>query len=487
MRIKAAKCVDLSIRRPYKIDDNVMCVIEKINPNELIVPERLDVIAKIAYLRYKELCPSLADDIYKESIRIVTNGTFIEYGNEEKNSYETFKRMFDETEQRIQSWGYDENNIVPVDENGIIMDGAHRLAIAFVQNLKINVARVPVDSRINYDAYYFRKRMCDEKILDILLTLMIELMPDLYIANIWPSAVGKTDQIEFLFKENDIDIIYNKTVNLNDSGAYSYVYQIYYKEDWSGEIENGFSGTNRKSVPCFSKGKDLRIYLLRSASLDKIVNAKMSIREIFNIGNHSIHITDTHEQAIQMSKLLFNDNSITFMNYGNPLKYKKSTRKTFDFSHSYNNVTITGSSVMELYGICDANDVDYFCGDNASEIVGDSHNQYLSIYGLELGDVLYDQRNFFYYLDIRVLSLKNLYDFKKNRLEGKDKVDIKLMENKFREEDGGKSKAKEIIKDILRRYRTIITRIQIWIIKFSHRTGTYVLLRDIYHKVVDKK
>lgn len=44
-----------------------------------------------------------------------------------------------------------------------------------------------------------------------------------------------------------------------------------------------------------------------------------------------------------------------------------------------------------------------------------------------------------------------------------------------------------IDKYILRSYRKSITKMQIFIIKLSHKTGTYLLLRKIYHKIIDTR
>ena len=48
---------------------------------------------------------------------------------------------------------------------------------------------------------------------------------------------------------------------------------------------------------------------------------KDKIREVFNVGKHSVHITDTKEEAIRTARVVFNDNSIHFLNYAKPNKY----------------------------------------------------------------------------------------------------------------------------------------------------------------------
>ena len=38
------------------------------------------------------------------------------------------------------------------------------------------------------------------------------------------------------------------------------------------------------------------------------------IRNIFNEGNHSVHINDTKEETIRLAKCLLNKNSVHFLN-----------------------------------------------------------------------------------------------------------------------------------------------------------------------------
>ena len=67
--------------------------------------------------------------------------------------------------------------------------------------------------------------------------------------------------------------------------------------------------------------------------------------------------------------------------------------------------------------------------------------------------------------------------FEKNRGERKDKEDIKLIDMVC-SGDGENWKAAYI-----RKKRRAIAGVQGWIIRLSHLTGTYELLRNIYKKL----
>ena len=61
----------------------------KINSRDLLSHNRLDVVFKYAYLKYKKLIPELAKSIYKQHIYAITNGTYKE-GNTSKDSFKKF-------------------------------------------------------------------------------------------------------------------------------------------------------------------------------------------------------------------------------------------------------------------------------------------------------------------------------------------------------------------------------------------------------------
>ena len=80
--------------------------------------------------------------------------------------------------------------------------------------------------------------------------------------------------------------------------------------------------------------------------------------------------------------------------------------------------------------------------------------------------------------------MKCLKVFKKNRGEAKDIDDLRLIDAFLNQ---NKNRRKEKIKIIFVRYkRRIITNAQGLVIRFTHKTGTYDLVRNLYHKVKNK-
>ena len=134
-------------------------------------------------------------------------------------------------------------------------------------------------------------------------------------------------------------------------------------------------------------------------------------------------------------------------------------------------VCFTGSIVLALYGIRQANDLDYISYDDSDK---ESHNDLLQYYGLKKNDILYRRDLHFVFFGIPFLTIDCVRAFKANRKEGKDLDDIKLIQ--MIQKNQGKSRKAELI----RCKRRVVAKLQGSIIRFAHATGTYELLRKIY-------
>ena len=390
------KRLDPYIRQEYGIDETTKYEIIEISPDELLKFSRLDIIAKLIYLENKSVFDK---KLYAEHIKAMTKGSYIEAGNKEKKSIETFCAFFDQLKNDIEKEGYStEHYLVPIDKNFQILDGAHRVAIALFLKRKITVIKIDTTAKDKYDYTYFEKAGMPSVYLDAMVLGYISTKKNTFIANIWPTAVGKYNEIKVLIEKYGEFGIY-KEVFLSEEGAFNYLHQIYSQDDWVGNIDNNFSGVYRKLVPCFQNKTPLRIFVFESDSKDRVFELKERIREIFQVGKHSVHITDTQEESVLMGKLLFNSNSVEFMNTAAITKYKESYRKLqvfWDgFADSAADLLVTGSAVMALYGIREADDIDYLTAD-FRWADSESHNRYINYYEKELNELIFDPHNFLY-------------------------------------------------------------------------------------------
>lgn len=474
---KRMNVIDKNIAAIYGLDQNKQYQVESISPILLLSSARLDIVAKVVYLKYRG--EKFADELYRKHIKAVTKYSIVEMGNRSKSGYKAYIDSFGKLNESIKVKGYLENNVpIPVNKKGIPLDGAHRIASAIINNKNVNIVYLPVEDSDIFDYRYFQKFDMDVEWLDMLIQEYVYLKKDIFMVNIWPIVSHKKEDIKNRLKLFG-DIIYEKGIPITYNGMFNYMHQIYSQDDWIGTIKNNFGGTYRKVEPCFSKGRPFYLIVFEKKSEKSIIDIKEDLRSFFNIGKHSLHINDTKEEAIEIANILCNENSINFLNYGNPLKYKKWYKNFWNRKKELEQeCAVTSSSVLALYGIREANDLDIIGNVNENT---DSHNELVELYGKTLTELLYDSRNYFVYHKVKFLSLDNVYIFKSVRNEGKDQDDLQLIDM-FRAECLGNIKIITMVKKkLIEAKRRFISILQGNIIKFAHFTHTYYLMRRIYH------
>ncbi len=457
------------------------------NAIELLTYNRLDLAFKLVYLNMRNHHASYAEELYKDHIRAFTLGTFQEYGNEEKSSFEHYLLDFKDISKNIENHGFDSTQtIIPVSRDGSILNGAHRLACAIFHNKRVRCIELETPSpQYNYECFY--KRGISNTNLEVAVNQFIQTASNVYLAFIWPIATGKDKEIESIFNK----IIYKKEVLLNLDGAHNLLSQIYAGEEWLGSIENNFRGVDVKRNKCFTNSKHLRVIAFQSDSLLDTLQMKEQIRALFNIGKHSIHITDTKEEALKMSQIIFNENSIHFLNFAKPYKFPSAHKqihvyKEFLIQNSICPVLclVDSSLVLALYGIRKANDIDYLTLDykKPTKLVGtaEPHDSELKYHKKTKEDLILDSKHYFYFEGIKFVSFKTLYKMKKSRAGKKDKNDCSIMEALIE-----KNRVKEIINKLKQRLYYLNLRLRRYSlflpILLLKKIGMYDRVRSIYN------
>ena len=419
--------------------------IKFIQANKLLTWNRFDLAFKLLYLEMKDFNVEFSKEIYKEHIKAFSLGKFIEPGNEKKNSIESFIDEFENTFKNIKLNGFDKNKtLIPLSKDGSIANGAHRIASAIYLNKDVDCVTIDSSNHI-YDYNFFYDRNISSDILDIVATKFIEYAPNTHIALLWPIGINKDKEVKGIFK----NIVYEKKIKLNHNGAHNLLSQIYYGEEWLGSVENDFKGSKGKLVECFKTFNEFSVIAFQATSLDEVLKIKDNIRDIFGVGKHSIHITDTKEEVIRVARVVFNDNGLHFLNYAKPNRYISTHKKIEEFKKfiKQNNLDtkdllIDSSFILSCYGLREAKDTDFFCSDNTKiKIKFDDiniHDEELQYYDDIKNELIYNPKNYFYFNDIKFLSFNQLYKMKSNRNEIKDKNDCKMMEalienNRFKE------------------------------------------------------
>ena len=130
----------------YMIDRHKDYPVEWIDSRTLLVSERLDLAAKVKYIESREsgqISPFVRD-CYVKHIEAFSYGTFKESGYNEKDSIKKYIDSFHHLIDAIKASGFDASkSVIPVGKDNILLDGAHRAAVANYFNKKIPIIRLP--------------------------------------------------------------------------------------------------------------------------------------------------------------------------------------------------------------------------------------------------------------------------------------------------------------------------------------------------------
>jgi hypothetical protein len=419
--------------------------IQTIPARKLLTHTRLDIAFKLLYLEMLGHDVKFAKKAYKEHIRAFSLGKFIEPDNEKKDNLEKYIKEFKKTFEDIKINGFNPlKTLIPLSSNGSIANGAHRVTSAIYLNKDVSCVEIESPDHI-YDYKFFYSRNVSVNMLDTAVTKFVEYATNIHIAFLWPIQKNCNMVVEEIVP----NIVYKKNIQLNPNGAHNLLSQIYYSEKWLGTIENNFSGVNGKLVECFKTFDSFEVIAFQADSLDEVLKIKDKIREVFNAGKHSVHITDTKEEAIRTARVVFNENSLHFLNYAKPNKYISTHKKIDIFKEfvkknciDFNDVVLDSGIILSAYGLRESNDIDYFTIDNNKLKYHDAELEYhdaeLEYHDVNKIEMIFNPKYHFYFNDMKLISFPQLYKMKTRRAEKKDKNDCKIMEalienNKFKE------------------------------------------------------
>ncbi len=438
------KLLSPSFCSSHNIDVNSNYEIEWLFPDELIVPERIDIIIKIKYVEmlqrgYK--IPFLVD-MYMAHIEAFSLGKYVEPGNRGKNSIISYFEEFNSLITSLKTKGFDPNlSVIPVGRNNTILNGSHRAAISAFLQIKVPVVRFD-NLSTDYSFSFFRQRLLGEKYLDFAISEYCKLKnKNIYAICLWPIANSKTtQQVLYELLRSTTRIIYTKEISLNFEGLRSFIIETYFHQNWVGTPKNDFAGAQDKAFACYKKDTPLFLYLVESENVDIIKNIKNSIRNLLALGNHSVHSTDCYEETQSIIDMLLNKNSIHLLNNANIYKYSKLYNlleifkiKTQKECFNLRDFIIDSSASLSLYGLRELGDLDFLsleehCEHIFSDDPIDNNNKYSNLYNKSLPELFFDPQNYLIFRGMKFISLTNLKMFKINRNTPKDREDICLID-----------------------------------------------------------
>ena len=380
------------------------------NPTDLLTHKRFDVVVK--YLYAANLSSEFYKNAYKEHLKI-WNG--FHERNPKKNGFEEFDNAF----KSIINNTVDEP--VPVNPDGHIANGAHRLAAALYHQRPINTRNT--NSKENYpieaDYKVFHKKGLQKHILQRTALEYAKLKSNTHVICLFPVAHTRMDEVMNIIEKHS-NIFYKSSEVLNATGQLGLVKEIYLSDGWANE-----KGIRKKCKQCFRGMSKVTFVLIDAKNLETVKEMKKEIRALFKVGNHSVHINDYHVDTIRIAKTVFNDNSIHFLNNRKDVLFPN-YKKLMSDTKSDDNTIMTGSTVLSLYGLRDCKDIDLIYFNNPPV---DSHNQYVgTLYKLTIDEMFNNPMYHLYYNGFKYVSLDVIKNMKKIRNEPKDVIDVKLAE-----------------------------------------------------------
>ena len=404
-----------------------------LDASELLTSDRLDLAFKLLYIDLKEINSDYADALYREHLSAMNLGSFIEPGNKDKNSFKKYQEEFLSIYQSIKKLGFNiEKSIVPLSDTGSILNGSHRVAsaISLKKDIKCINLNLPTDI---YNYQLFKKRAISKSMLQHAVNKYIEYADDVYIAFVWPSAQGYDEDLDELIQ----NAIYKESIYLTKNGAHNLLSQIYKGEAWLGKKEDNYNGVIGKLNACFKYDKPVRVFAFNAKNFDDVLKLKENVREVFKLGKHSIHITDTKQEAVDISNMIFNKNGVHFLNYAKPNKFRDTQSKIEKFKTFVSNnklnikdFTLDSGIVLSVYGLRKSNDIDYFSSIEINEMTNesiDNHDSELVYHKEEKENLIYNPELYFIYEGVKFVAFDQVYKMKQNRAEQKDINDCRMM------------------------------------------------------------
>lgn len=428
----------MDLVEPY-IRDNIKCDAHiKLFPSshKLLTYNRLPVAFNLIYLQYKEKNYNYSYNVYLDMIRGTSIGSYVESVEQsEKAGMPIFIEDFRKTYSSILFSGFDPSkSILPLSNDGSILNGTHRLASAIYLDKPVYAIETTLEPVFD-DYLNLYKRNVKVKFIEAAVIKFLEYSENTHVAFLWPSSRKNHHKIEELFSK----IVYKKKLKLNSNGAFNLLYELYHHMDeWVGSEENGFSGIRKKLFETFTDFEEFTVIFFQCDSLNNVREIKNKARQISNIGYSSIHITDTKSEANDIGKLLLNVNGLNFINYSSQKNKKTIKNKINTLKEILNSLDVNlddflvdGSTILELFGIRAAADIDYFCNKNIdfnSDLLIEAHDSELIYHNVSKCDLIYDPDYFFVYNGVKFIAMKQLYLMKSVRKDPKDIADCILID-----------------------------------------------------------
>ena len=416
---------------------------------KFLSPNRIDVIIKILYCEYfLNISPTKYNRmLYYLHLKRWGINSFNANDSFKKN-FADYENEFKKTIKSISTKSFDQNiSLIPIDEQDKIIDGSHRLATCITLDKKIRVAKFLVKSPyVNLNNLITRLKIKNNNInisiIDYIVQTYIKYDSDLRIFALFPIRNKDLDQkCHSVIKQYGEIIIQKKIPAYSQTNAFNICRTFYLGAKWIGNHKNSWAGAKWKSDVCFNNSNGIIDVILfkprqkKHSSKESLKKIKEEIRSIYNIHFHSIHSSDNQEESVNYAKIFFNTNTNLILKKRQTkffLKLEIFLEKLNEKKIESSDFIFSGSSVLAALGLRELKDIDLFHINKFHMPEGaSSHNHQIKYLNMDINELIFDPRNFFYYMNYKFLHPKVLLNLKKRRNEikpnEKDLRDIEIL------------------------------------------------------------
>ncbi|PKN03274.1 hypothetical protein CVU75_03105 [Candidatus Dependentiae bacterium HGW-Dependentiae-1] len=417
---------------------------------DLLTSWRLDIIARYIYAKQRELGVQSKwhRELYGAFLAVLTDSKELWPA---KNCFEDFLNSFHTLIDSIKKDGFNLNtSCIPINSKKLILDGAHRVAACLLLQKKVacevlwGIIAPCCSGEALRNCRWNIKEGLAEKYLDAMALEYNNLKKNTYCVNIFPAARSTDSETEKILRAYG-HIIYKKKVTLYNNGPTNFINYIYAEQPdqpWTDENNNFYGATDATKARFPDSAGTIRAYLFECDSLDKVLLCKKELQALFGIEAPAVHITNTHQKTIELAQLLFNTNSIHFLNYSKHKNFEqfeqllKKYKQWLDADMIDRDCfCIDDSAVLAAYGIKDCTHLNFIhhgydthvFSSESSDI--SDHNTAACYHESTLDDIIFNPKNHFYYKGVKCASLDTVKKMKMKREQDVDTKDIVLIEN----------------------------------------------------------
>ena len=279
---------------------------------------RFDLMAKYLYVKSKDkqYVTEFFKTLYHKHL-ITFNNCWEHPGI--KTNIKQFFIHFDILINNMKTAGFNKEYPITINDKGFLVNGAHRLMTSYYYNIQPHILTIQEQSSpYDYRFFLYRNQWppLEQIYADRMALEYIQVQKNIRSMIIYPVAYDpeKIRILEQIVSQYGY-IYYKKQINLNQRGVNNLIKELYREEEWIGGLfPRGYS-PGGKAQRCVAN-KPTTLLLIDMNDLSKLVELKNKCRNLFNMGKHSLHISDETKDTFRIGASLLNKQSIHFLNNG---------------------------------------------------------------------------------------------------------------------------------------------------------------------------